>query len=332
MHLNIYIIILNWNGKEDTLECLASVQKINYPHYSVIVADNGSTDDSVVAIRAAFPDVFLLENGENLGFAEGNNRAIRYALDHGADAVLLLNNDTIVSPTLLNSLADAYLELPDAGIIGPVCLYYDRPEIIWSAGAEWDNKSLNFNYLYQGYNLNAIESQSPYKVQYVIGCAMFIHKKTLSQCQLMNPIFFLNFEELDWCVNIAAKGFSHYVIPEAQIWHKISSSFGGKLSPLKNYFLTRNFLLWASFHQPSLIRRILFKAILEFIPSSNFLTLETSKPLKMRYWEFIEWLNACRSRFKDPYYKAQFYGIYHYFKNQFNDCPIKIKNKITNSS
>ena len=97
------IIILNWNGKEDTLECLESVGKIDYPNFDTIVVDNGSSDESVKAFQKEFPKVKVLETGENLGYAGGNNVGIRYALDNGADYILILNNDTIVDSQLLKA-------------------------------------------------------------------------------------------------------------------------------------------------------------------------------------------------------------------------------------
>ena len=90
-HNKVFIIVLNWNGKKDTLECLESVRKIDYPNFDAIVVDNGSSDDSVEAIQKEFPEVKVLETGKNLGYAAGNNAGIRYALKHQADHILLLN-------------------------------------------------------------------------------------------------------------------------------------------------------------------------------------------------------------------------------------------------
>jgi GT2 family glycosyltransferase len=326
---HISIIVLNWNGKEDTLECLASLQAVTYPAFDIIVADNGSTDNSVEAIHKTYPDVHVLENGTNLGFAEGNNRAIRFALKRGADAVVILNNDTIVDPNLLQAFYEAYISLPDAGILGATCLYYDQPEIIWTAGAEWNSKTLEFSYLYQGCKYTEIPYKTALKVPYIIGCVMFIHKKVIKDIGLMNPVYFLNFEELDWCIKISSVGYQNYTISRAKIWHKIASSFGGKNSPLKNYFLTRNFLLWAKWHAPNELTGILKMTICEFIPPVSFLYPSHSKTLKQSYWEFIDWYKQCKSRAKDPYYLAQAYGIYHYFLHKFGDCPPKLKARLT---
>src|SRR5690349_2452680 len=103
----IAVLVLNWNGRDDTLQCLESLSKVDYPNFDVIVVDNGSIDDSVQAIRASFPSLLLIENGANLGYAEGNNAGMRVALERGADFILLLNNDTVVDGDLLKELAAA---------------------------------------------------------------------------------------------------------------------------------------------------------------------------------------------------------------------------------
>src|SRR4051812_1606009 len=102
--MKLSVIILNWNGKNDTLACLESLQQTTGPAFNIVVVDNGSSDDSVTAIRDRFPQIALLQTGENLGYAGGNNVGIEYALAQKADLLLLLNNDTIVEPTFIPAL------------------------------------------------------------------------------------------------------------------------------------------------------------------------------------------------------------------------------------
>lgn len=99
----IIVIVLNWNNAPDTLECLASLEKIDYSNYEIILVDNGSTDDSIAKIRTQYPHLYILENRENLGYAEGNNRGLCESLKRGGELLLLLNNDTIVSPIFSQS-------------------------------------------------------------------------------------------------------------------------------------------------------------------------------------------------------------------------------------
>src|SRR5436190_7401977 len=137
---SVAVIVLNWNGRDDTLACLESLAGLNYDNFQVMVVDNGSTDGSVGAIRPRFPGVEIIETGRNLGFAEGNNVGIRLALDRGMDYVFLLNNDTVVDPSLLSELVAAAERCPEGGIFGAQILYHSDPLKIWFAGARWDEE------------------------------------------------------------------------------------------------------------------------------------------------------------------------------------------------
>jgi GT2 family glycosyltransferase len=326
--LKIFIIILNWNGKEDTLECLASLKHINYPNFNIIVTDNGSTDDSVIAIRTAYPDIFILENGNNLGFAEGNNRAIRFALQQETDAILILNNDTLVDSNLLQAFYDAYASLPDAGILGAVSYYYDKPEIIWAAGGLWDTSILGLRHIALGQTEADLPSQRPYEIEYAVGCALFVHKDVIAKIGLMDPLFFLNFEETDWCQRAQKAGFKNYTVPDAKIWHKVSVSFGGE-SPLWRYFMTRNQLLWAKRYLPAKeYRSVVRKAFMDFFPDMTISYLGRPLSLKQRYWALMVWIKQAMSRCSNPFYIARYFGIYHYFINRFGDCPQKLRRRL----
>ncbi|OAI04694.1 hypothetical protein A1353_13175 [Methylomonas methanica] len=322
------VIILNWNGKKDTLECLSSLQHLKHPNFNIIVADNGSSDDSVKTIRTEYPDVFILENGANLGFAEGNNRAIRYALDQGTDAVVLLNNDIIVDPNLLQAFRDAYNSLANPGILGAASYYYDNPKVIWAAGGFWDSTILDLNHIGLGKYEHELPSDKPYEVDYAVGCALFIHKDVISKIGLMEPLFFLNFEENDWCQRAKKAGLINYSVPDAKIWHKVSASFGGE-SPLWKYYMTRNLLLWSKRHLPAGEHRdVILKTIKACLPSLAFLSWKAQLTLKQRYWALTNWIKQVLDRFKDPFYIAQFHGIYHYFTKKFGECPPELKIKL----
>ena len=126
----VIIIVLNWNRRDDTLACLASLSELDYPSYEIIVIDNGSGDDSVSAIRASFPRLTLAETGENLGYVGGNNLGLGYAKAVRADYALLLNNDTEVAPDFVRILVDAAQVEPAIGIAGPTIYYYGQPDVI----------------------------------------------------------------------------------------------------------------------------------------------------------------------------------------------------------
>ena len=130
----VCIIILNWNGLEDTVECLGSLNKITYPNYEIIVVDNGSRGNDAELLKQRCGDyIHVIENDKNYGFAEGCNIGMRYAIEERADYFLLLNNDTVVDSIFLDELIKT-AENDIAGIVGPAIYFYDSPDEIQSRG------------------------------------------------------------------------------------------------------------------------------------------------------------------------------------------------------
>ena len=130
----VYVIVLTCNGKDDTLECLKSLQQVTYSNVRLLLVDNASTDRTVEAVEERFPGVEVISNQSNLRFAGGNNIGIRYALDRGAEYVLLLNNDTVVDGDFLMQLVHAAEKERAIGMVGPKIYYYDDRRRIWFAG------------------------------------------------------------------------------------------------------------------------------------------------------------------------------------------------------
>jgi GT2 family glycosyltransferase len=239
----VAVIVLNWNGLVDTLECLESLACLDYPDYEVVMVDNCSMDGSAEVIREQFPKVILIENEENMGFTGGNNVGLRYAMAHGADYVLLLNNDTVVDPAFLRVMVDAAGIEPAIGIAGPTIYYHERPDIIWSAGGaiDWQRGSTRM----VGLN-ERDEGQfgtEPRTVDFVTGCAMLVRRSVLEQAGLLDERFFAYYEETEWCVRTARAEFQIVHVPLAHIWHKISPAAQAD-SPLVHYYMTRNRLLF----------------------------------------------------------------------------------------
>jgi len=239
----VTIIILNWNRIVDTLECLESLACLDYPDYEVVVVDNGSTDRSVEAIRERFPEVTLIENGENLGFTGGNNVGLRQALERGADYALLLNNDTEVAPDFLRHIVEATETDPTVGIAGPMIYYHERPELIWSAGGAIDWRRGKTRML----GLNAPDTgqfgTASRQVNFVTGCALLVKRAVLERVGLLDERFFAYYEETEWCVRAQRAGFKIAHVPTAKVWHKIPLDARDN-SPLVHYYMTRNRLLF----------------------------------------------------------------------------------------
>jgi GT2 family glycosyltransferase len=236
------IIVLNWNGLADTLACLASLARLDYPAHEVVVVDNGSTDDSVAAVRATYPRVTLIETGENLGYVGGNNVGLEYARAMEADYALLLNNDTEVAPDFLRLLVEAAEADLAAGIVGPTIYYFDRPDVIWSAGGaiDWGRGRtfmIGLDEVDQGQFGHTVRP-----VDFVTGCALLIKMSVVEQVGMLDTRFFAYYEEAEWGVRVARAGFKISHVPQAKIWHKISPD-ARETSPQVHYYMTRNRLL-----------------------------------------------------------------------------------------
>jgi GT2 family glycosyltransferase len=239
----VSIIVLNYNGCEDTLACLRSLEHLTYPDVQIIVVDNASTDGSEGAIRAAYPMLTFIQTGANLGFTGGNNVGIRYALEHGADYVMLLNNDTIVAPDFISLLVEAAESNPTIGVVGPMIYYYNNPEQIWSAGGEIDwKRGLTTNIGVNEFDQSQFGIE-PVQVDFVTGCALLAKRAVWEKVGLLDDKFFMYYEETEWCVRAHRGGYEIYLVPMAMVWHKISIE-ARAASPRTYYYMTRNRLLF----------------------------------------------------------------------------------------
>lgn len=237
------IVVLNWNGKKDTLICLQSLEHLNYPTYEIVVVDNGSTDDSVVSIRNAYPKIILLETGKNLGYAGGNNVGIHYGLEKNWDLFLILNNDTIVDENLLNAFNQGFAAHPEAGVLGGKIYLMNEPKKFDHFGGNWNKARIDFDYVGHRQIDDGSSWETMIPIDYVCGAAIMIQRRVFDSIGILEERFFLFWEETDFCFRARRAGFEIFTCPKAKIWHKVSASFvGGK--PQSTYFFWRNRLFW----------------------------------------------------------------------------------------
>jgi len=315
----VFITILNWNGKVDTLNCLSSLQKCTYSNQEIVVVDNGSSDDSVEQIKLLFPSVTLLETGKNLGYAEGNNVGIRYALEKNADYVLLLNNDTTVAPDFLDQLVLAAQQHPDTGVFGATLLYMDKPNTVWFAGAKWNSNTLTFDYPFQD---QILPDNFDTTTDYACGAALFFRAKVAQSIGLLDARFFLVWEESDWCLRATRAGYGCIMVPSAYVWHKVGASFDGESSPLRQYFSYRNRLLWA---EKNLSLKDLLYLIKDssnaFYPKFTVSKIENTPLIKRLVWAINEW----KTTWLSPILQAKRRGTIDYIFRKYGDCPESIR-------
>jgi GT2 family glycosyltransferase len=234
------VVVLSWNGRDDTLACLASLQGVDYPDLVSIVVDNGSTDGTREAVAEAFPAADVVRVEENLGFAEGNNVGIRRALELGADYVLVLNNDVEVDAHFVTPLVEEAERRPDAGALCSKILYMEPHDLIWFAGASFDPRS-GYNGRQFGYReRDDGRFDEVRETDRACGAAMLVSRAVLEEVGLFDADLFFYSEDVDWSLRARAAGYRHYVVPASKLWHKVSVTSGGENSPTTLYYGVRN--------------------------------------------------------------------------------------------
>ncbi|MGB9940894.1 glycosyltransferase family 2 protein [Methanosarcina sp.] len=235
---NVSIIILNWNGKENTVNCLEALKLTTYSNYEIIVVDNGSTDGSVKYFKDHYPEIKLIENGSNLGFAEGNNVAIREVLKRGEiKYIALLNNDTIVEPDWLEYLVNALESDESVGSCQPKILLLNNPDTIDAIGISVNRCGAAYQ---EGRNEKDLGQYS--KITEVFGVcagAALYRTKMLNHTGLFDKDFFAYYEDVDLATRARLFGWKSVCVPRAVIYHIHSATLGND-SPFKKYLLERN--------------------------------------------------------------------------------------------
>jgi len=231
-------VVLGWNGREDTLACLRSLHHATYLELSVVVVDNGSTDGGPEAVATEFPAVRVLRLGENRGFAGGVNAGVDVALGNGADAVLLLNNDTTVEPGFLEPLTAAAC----GAIVGAACaqILDSATGRIWYAGASYDPRR-GHQGRHTGYGDPPLEPEiAPYETERACGGAMLIPRAALEDVGPLDETLFAYAEDVDWSLRARRAGLRILVVPASVVHHRVSASTGGAASPDSLYYALRN--------------------------------------------------------------------------------------------
>ncbi len=218
------IVVLNWNQGAETLACLGSLAAADLGGAAILVVDNGSRDGSVGMLRARFPDVRVLALPENRGYAGGNNAGIRAALDDGAEAVLLLNNDTRVAPDFLQPLIDALNSSPTAAAVASAVIRLDRPDLYDVAYSEVRFHERDVVQL-RGVNVPVFGSYDRRQpVEVVVGCSVLLKAAALRAVGLFDEAYFAYHEDVDWCLRARKSGWELFYEPYSRIYHRGSLS------------------------------------------------------------------------------------------------------------
>jgi len=262
---NVYILILSFNRRDDTLATLESIERLNVAGFKLttLVVDNASKDDSVKALRnfkMSNGRFLLIANKTNLGFSEGNNVGLRRALGQGADFVMVLNDDTIVEANLICDLLAVFKKYPKAGILAPKIYFAkgyeyrsrykkeDLGKVIWYAGGDIDWK----NVYGTNHGVDAVDKAQFDKVSetgFATGCCLFVRRQVLKEVGLFDKRYFAYIEDADLSQRTKRAGWRVLYAPPARLWHKVSQS-SGIGSELNDYFITRNRMIFGLAYAP----------------------------------------------------------------------------------
>lgn len=247
----VAVVLVNYNGLSDTLECLASLDECQPSAEHVIVVDNASAESPSNEILARHPTVSLVMNSENEGWAGGNNRGIERALELKADLIVLLNNDTIVSRIFVSFIQRVSEANPDFGVFGPTINEYDVRSKVQTEGCLFFRGPDNEFFRHEPAP-SAGTDLTP--VDIVNGCCMVVRKQVFEKIGLIDERFFLIHEESDFCLRALESGYRLGVSGESHVWHKHSATFARSGKPVQRYYNTRNLFLLLRKH-PQVVKR-----------------------------------------------------------------------------
>jgi len=241
------VIVLNWNDYPTTKNCLISLEKVKYKNFEVVIVDNGSEDDSVQQIRKNFPKINLIEAGENLGYAGGNNLGINYALRKKADYIVILNNDIVVTANFIKEMVKVAEKNKNIGVVSPK-MYYPETKRFYSAGGyiDWKNGT--------GHHRGHLQEDKGQfddniNLDFAPGAAFLVKKEVFEKVGKLPEDFFLMADDLDWCTRVRKGGFDIIFAPKSVVYHFESVSYKvyhkglenfGMWSPTKYYFFARS--------------------------------------------------------------------------------------------
>lgn len=270
---NISFIVINFNNVQPTLEFLESTRNLVDRSFEVIVVDNASTQDPTNEILSKYPETRVYRLNTNTGFTGGNNFGISKAK---GDYIFIINNDTEVTPNLIEEVLRPFSENESIGVVSPKIKFYDQPNLIQYAGFKPINRFTG--------RTGAIGSREEDRGQYdqgrvthgAHGAAMVIKKEVIEKVGVFHDDFFLYYEEWDWSTRIIKAGYKIYYQPTAVVYHKESISVG-KHNPMKTYYHIRNRILYMKRNTKKIELSIFYLFLVLFVIPKSVLKYATSK-------------------------------------------------------
>ncbi len=256
------IVLLNYNGAEDTISCLKSLSKITYPNHEIVIVDNASTDFSIKIIEEylslekinstkcchkecstkRIPQITIIKSSTNRGYGAGNNIGIEHILGNNAEYILVLNNDTVVDKGFLEPLVETCVLDNKVGIASGKIYLYDKPNIFWFNGGKFHSFTSKVEHV--NFNEKDIGQKTFADSTFISGCMWLIPRKIFDVVGFINEDYFMYIEDLEYCQRVLNHGYKLKVCERSHIFHKVGASTGGKYSEMSVYWRTRNIHLF----------------------------------------------------------------------------------------
>lgn len=219
----IYVIVLAWNHKDETVASLKSLMQSNYPQLRFAIVDNASTDGTAQTVSELFPTVEIIQSPTNLGISGGYNLGMEYALCHGADFVLVANNDIVVDPSMIRNLRTALERHPKAGMAMPkIYHYYGDQRRLWCPGAYWRRFPPEVKMQVEVRDVPRFNVLR--EIDYAPSCCLLIGREALEQVGRFDTGYFFYYDDWDLSIRLRKAGYRILFVPDAKLWHKVSVS------------------------------------------------------------------------------------------------------------
>jgi hypothetical protein len=277
-------VILNYRRPGETIDCVRSLERCGYAALKIVIVDNGSGDRSEEILRETFPEHAVLQTGSNKGFAAGNNAGLRHALDSDPGYVLVLNNDTVVSPGFLEPMVEVLERSPTAAAATGTIYFYDDPERVWYAGGRiipWRASGFSD----QLRRRRRPEDLGPTRpVTFASGCMMLFRPAFLRETGGFDERYFMYVEDVHLCARLARAHHELLYVPAATIRHKVETH---DLRPYALYYMVRNRLLFLSEWPHSMQRWIGFAYVYVTMGAKAVIWSVSRSSLSTAVWQGV---------------------------------------------
>ncbi len=294
----VSVISVHFNNIIVTEEFIKSILNITYAPIEIIIVDNGSEEEPIMPLIKKYPTINFIVSDENLGFAGGNNLGIKEAR---GEYLLFINNDTEVTPGFMEPLVNHFKQNKNTGMASPVIKYFGT-DFIQYAGSSDINHYTGRSSRKGLDEMDEGQYDFSFKTEIIHGAAVMVSREVIEQIGAMPELFFLYYEEIDWCAQAKKAGFEIWVVGESKVYHKESMSTG-KASPFKQYYMTRNRILYLRRNTSSIqkISWILFFAFFTIPKNTIIYLIKTDFSSLKSFFKGVLWhfnhskhINSCK--------------------------------------